>query len=626
MKRILTGLFVVFLTYGVARAQNVQAVPGEFIVKYKSSSLSIRTQSSKLAAKADVQKAYPSMGMYHISMKVGPGEAANLEQIKADPDVDFVEPNYIWDKATDSSSVNAQSGTSQTTYSYSDLINNRYAGTDVNTFYQNGLSATRVARSWSQEFSLASKGKVIVAVVDTGLDSNHTLFLPVSSQGAGALWVNTKEQQGVAGIDDDQNGYVDDINGWNFISNTPNFADDDGHGTHVAGIVVGVAQNIFARPLVESKIQIMPLKFLGANGSGTTAAAINAIYYAVNKGAQVINNSWGGSTYSRALHEALAYAYDHQVLVVSAAGNYKSNNDSTPMYPANYDVPSNISVASSSNYDSMSSFSNYGPSTVHIASPGEYILSSYPGDVYTYMSGTSMATPFVAGIAAMAWREDSSMTGYQVKQLIMSSADKANGFNGYISTGARVDFYSLLGAAQSSVGTMSAYQPVYKAQYRSVASDSSSSGGGAGCGLVTTAVLKGPGSGGPNPMAGVISGLLLMPLAVWFVIRRKDPKSRRRHERFRMSSEVRVMVGDRELVGSVNTISQGGLSFNTDEALEKGGIVTMRISSPDGREVIEVQGAVVWNEKNQAYGVQFANARQGTIAMIQQWTQSLVKS
>ncbi len=124
----------------------------------------------------------------------------------------------------------------------------------------------------------------------------------------------------------------------------------------------------------------------------------------------------------------------------------------------------------------------------------------------------------------------------------------------------------------------------------------------------------------------IVVGLLLVPLVVWQVLRVRDPKDKRRYERFKMSSEIRVNVGGRELVGAVNTISEGGLSFNTDQALEKGGIVTMRIQSPDGHEVIEVQGQVVWCEKNQAYGVQFANAKQGTLAMIRDWTSSLMKT
>lgn len=582
-----------------------------------------------------MHKAFPAMGMYHISMKVGPDQAVNLEAIKADPDVDYVEPNYIWDKSVDGTPISAQSSVSSSSYTYSQALSMTRAKADHH-FHQATLQ-TGVETAWAEMSPLAmSEHKVVVAIVDTGLDSSHQLFQPLINGGANALWVNTREANGVAGVDDDSNGFVDDINGWNFITNNANYLDDDNHGTHVAGIVLGAGQNIFDSPLAESKVLVMPLKFLDASGSGTTTAAINAIYYAVNNGADVINNSWGGSSYSRALHEALSYAYDHQVLIVSAAGNMSSNNDKTAIYPANYDVPSNIAVASSTNSDfnpSLSSFSNYGPNLVHVASPGEDILSTVIGGKYASMYGTSMAAPFISGVAALALREHRALTGYQLKQLVISSATAKPSFTGGISSGALVNAGNLIAAAQNAVGVMS-YQPVYKAQLRGVAS-SSVGGAAAGCGLVRSAIESGPGGGsGSNPMAGVVCGLLLLPVMVWLGLRRRqttdqtasDPKNQRRYERFQMTSEVRVRVGDRELVGAVNSISQGGLSFNTDQALEKGGIVTMRIASPDGNEVIEVQGQVVWSEQNQAYGVQFANARQGTLAMIQQWTQALTKT
>ncbi|QDK38369.1 S8 family serine peptidase [Bdellovibrio sp. NC01] len=629
MKRFLIGLIFSITAPASSLAQSAQAVPGEFIVKYKStsSSSSVAKVRTKLAMKsASVQKAFAGMGMYHISLKAQAGEAQNLEDIKNDPDVEFVEPNYIFTKVDDaSSSNNAQLYVYQSSYTYNEVLTNNIAQND-NLYHQAPINVG-VTSTWSQITPVSPTNKVVVAVVDTGLDKNHTFFKSVANGGSGALWVNTREYNGTAGVDDDQNGYVDDVSGWNFISNTNNFLDDDDHGTHVAGIIAGVAQNMFARPLQESPIQIMPLKFLDANGSGTTAAAINAIYYAVNNGAKVINNSWGGPNYSRSLHEALAYAYDQQVLIVTAAGNYHTNNDSSdyPMYPANYDVPSNIAVASASQYDTLSNFSNYGANLVHVASPGERIFSTLPGDVYGYMDGTSMAAPFVAGMAAMALREAPNMTGYQLKQAVMNSVDVRSSYNGLVSTSGRINANALIVDAKNAVATVSSYQPEYKAQLRGVASDSGGSAGG--CGLVSTAIHNGPGNGqGPTPMAGVMVGLMALPLAVWFVLRRRDPKHQRKHERFRMSSQIRVMVGDKELVGSMNTISQGGLSFNTEEALEKGGIITMRITSPDGHEMIEVQGQVVWSEQNQAYGVQFANARQGTLAMIQQWTQNLVKS
>ena len=619
-------IFTVSMLAGsFAHAQEAQVVPGEYLIKFKASAGGTAVAQMKLSGKASLKGSFPGLGIMAVEMKAGPDEKANFEALQNDPDVEYIEPNYILEKAEV-----APNGPVER-LSYEEIVNANAVSTAPGTYSQSS-SNTGVAASWNELSPLSSvPNKIIVAIVDTGLDRTHDVFKPYASGGTGALWINQAEANGQPGVDDDQNGFVDDVNGWNFINNTGNFADDDDHGTHVAGIVVGTGQNIFARPLQESKVLVMPLKFLAAGGSGSTSNAIRAIYYAVNNGARVINNSWGGSGYSRALHDAIIYAYDSRVLVVSAAGNYASNNDSKPMYPSNYDVPSNIAIASSSRYDELSSFSNYGVSTVNLGSPGEYVESTVPGNKTLSMSGTSMASPFVAGLAALALREAPSLSGYQMKQLLTQTAQTSNALSGRVSTGARINAQYLIQVSKQMVATASS-QPVYKPSYlseRSPASDAG--GGGAGCGLVKAITQGGPGSGaGAGSGLGIIVGLMLVPLVVWQVLRARamalDPKGRRRHERFKMSSEIRVNVGGRELVGNVNTISEGGLSFNTDQALEKGGIVTMRIQSPDGHESIEVSGQVVWCEENQAYGVQFENARQGTLAMIRDWTAGLMKT
>lgn len=624
MKRILSCLFISLNLISVAAWAQQQApgaaVPGEYLIKFKASSGGAAIAQNKLMGKASLKGSFPGLGILQVSMKGDANEKINVEALKNDPDVEYIEPNFLLEK-----SEVAPNGPVER-LSYEQLVSTNAASTDPSTYAQSSAN-TGVAAAWVEMTALSQvSDKVIVAVVDTGLDKYHDVFKPYGSGGTGALWVNEAEANGLPGVDDDQNGFVDDINGWNFINNTGNFLDDDDHGTHVAGIVVGAGQNIFARPLQESKVLVMPLKFLGAGGSGSTSNAIRAIYYAVNNGARVINNSWGGASYSRALHDAITYAYDRRVLVVSAAGNYASNNDMQPMYPSSYDVPSNLSVASTTRFDDLSSFSNYGAYSVHVGSPGEYIESTVPGNKTMKMSGTSMAAPFVAGMAGLAFREAPSLSGYQMKQLIMQSADQNNYLNGLVSTSARIDARYLIETSKQMV-SMTSEQPSYKPSYLSERAPAAESGGAAGCGLVKAVTRQGPGSGnGGGSTAGVVIGLLLAPLALWQALRLRDPKNKRRYERFKMNSEIRVTVGDRELVGAVNTISEGGLSFNTDQALEKGGIVTMRIQSPDGHEVIEVQGQVVWSEKNQAYGVQFANAKQGTLAMIRDWTSGLIKT
>ncbi len=606
-----------FLAFAAKAHQSSSAVPGEYLIKFKAASGGVAIARSKILGKAQFKSSFPGLGVIEISMKTDGDERINYEALKSDPDVEYIEPNFLWEKAeVDQGPIEK--------LSYDDIRSSRYVSTTEGVYSQTAAKSPKIAESWPLSTPISTlPTKIVVAVIDTGLDKNHSVF--VGTQG---LWVNEIEANGRAGIDDDQNGFVDDKNGWNFLDNTADFMDDDDHGTHVAGIVIGSAQNIFSFSLKESPVQVMPLKFLGAQGVGTTSNAIRAIYYAVNNGARVINNSWGGPTYSRALHDALTYAYERKVLVVSASGNYRSNNDVSPIYPANYDVPGNIAVASTSRYDDLSLFSNFGATTVHIGSPGEYVASTVPYNLFREMSGTSMAAPLVSGLAARALRESPSLSGYQVKTLLMQSGDFADDLQGRVASGARVNAYNLIISAQQMVGT-SSQQPLYHPSYeaeRTLASTSSSPVEG-GCGLVMDmASRRGSSGGGSGAGLAIFLGILMLPLIFWQILRRRDGKSRRKYDRFIMNSEIRVKVGDRELVGAMNTISEGGLSFNADSAIEKGGIVTMKIQSPDGNEIIEVQGRVVWNEKNQAYGVQFAETRSGALALIRDWTANLVKT
>ncbi len=593
-------------------AQAPKVVPGEYLIKYRVDMGSTNV-IGKIQSKVNLKAAFPEMNMLHFSVK--PGQESAIDEMKNDPEVLFVEPNYILEKLDDGNPGEVV-----------DRLSMDAVQAQSSLSYSQNYAAVRVEQAWSLSSAYSASNRPIVAIVDTGLDGTHNLF-----KNTNALWVNPKEIPG-NGIDDDQNGYIDDINGWNFIANSASYSDDEGHGTHVAGIVLGAGLDIFSPQLDQSKIRIMPLKFLDKTGAGSTSNAVKAIYYAVNNGAKIINNSWGGPGYSSALLEALSFAYNQHVLIVSAAGNSSKNNDSTEMYPANYVVPSNISIAASSDTDRLASFSNYGVGNVHVASPGVYIYSSLPGNMFGSMSGTSMAAPFVAGIAALALREAPGLTGFQLKSLILSTSVQVGPLAGKVQSGARVDAYSLVSQAKSNVATV-ASQPDYKPSYtesREPASEAQSSPkSSGGCGLVGSTLLNqfgSEGGGGMTPANAVSLILVLsMPLAYFFYLRTRKPASRRKYDRFVMKSDIKVNIGGRELVAQMNTISMGGLSFNVDEMLEKGGSLTMKIKGPDGAE-LEVEGKVVWSEANQSYGVQFSEAKQGLAQTIQSWTNQLVKS
>jgi hypothetical protein len=397
--------------------------------------------------------------------------------------------------------------------------------------------------------------------------------------------------------------------------------DDDGHGTHVAGVILSVDQNIYTTPLRASKIQIMPLKFLNGNGVGTTSNAIRAVYYAVNNGAKILNNSWGGPTYSAALHEAVAYTYSQGAIFVAAAGNSGTNNDATPMYPASYDVPNVLSIAATTDYDYLASFSNYGVSTVDLASPGVYILSLLPNGTFGTSSGTSMATPFVAGTAAQMKVESGSMGGYQMKTILLSQKSNVSQLNGKVSTAGRLNTQNAVNFAKTA--SLDASQPAYTLTYQADRELASSIAGGGGCGTVSK---MGSDTNSSPWNAGIVLLLVLAPVAVLFVMRMRAPASRRKHERFKINSDVRISVGDRELVGSVSTISLGGAQINTAAMLQDGGVVSLTISSPDGVDKVEVAGRVVWSEANKAYGVAFNHAPQTVLSRIADWTRGLQKA
>jgi len=591
----------------VAQAQ--QYVPGEVIVRLKGNAGSADSYAflgkATYSKAMDLKESWEGMNMYHFKLGKGQSVEQAVVEIKKDPAVLYAEPNYIFGKSSDT-------GMHQT-FSAAEI---QAASVDSNSsqaVYMATGAPIGVQNIWST--STVPTVKPIVAVIDTGLDTTHFVI-----EDSHALWTNPNEIPG-NGIDDDGNGYVDDVHGWNFVDNTGNMYDDDGHGTHVSGIILSVDQNIYATPLRESKISIMPLKFLNGNGVGTTSNAIRAVYYAVNNGARVLNNSWGGPTYSAALHEAVAYTYDKGAIFVAAAGNAGTNNDATPMYPSSYDVPNVVSIAATTDYDYLASFSNYGVSTVDLGSPGVYILSLIPHDQFGTSSGTSMATPFVSGTAAQMKVESPSMNGYQMKSILVSQKANVSQLNGKVSSAGRLNTQNAVTYAKTAGVDPS--QPAYVLTYQADRQLASSIAGGGGCGTVRK---MGADENTPWGSAGAVVLLVLAPLAVLFVMRMRSPANRRKHERFKINSDVRISVGDRELVGSVSSISLGGAQINTAALLQDGGVVSLTISSPDGVDKVEVAGRVVWSEANKAYGVAFNQAPQTVLSRIADWTRGLQKA
>ena len=286
---------------------------------------------------------------------------------------------------------------------------------------------------------------VVVALVDTGIDYTHEDL-------AGRIWTNVDEIPG-NGIDDDGNGYVDDVYGWNFYSDTNDVyvGTVDAHGTHGAGTIAANADNGtgIAGIVQSDRVKVMAVKALGgSDGSGTTASIIQAIQYAEANGAQICNLSLGSSQNDPALYRTMASS---DMLFVVAAGNDGTDLETSPSYPASYDLDNVISVANIRYDGELDPTSSYGAASVDLAAPGSYILSTTPGGTYSYMTGTSMAAPMVSAAAAMVYSAFPNATLADVKDILLASVQKLDSLSDRTATGGMLD----LGAAMAYAATAS---------------------------------------------------------------------------------------------------------------------------------------------------------------------------
>ena len=327
------------------------------------------------------------------------------------------------------------------------------------------MPTSTLPRPWSVS---TGSPDVVVAVIDTGVDTAHPDLAP-------NIWVNAGEDCPgcrTNGVDDDGNGYVDDWRGWDFANGDNDPTDDNGHGTHVAGAVAATGNNGLGVAGVTWSSRIMPLKFLGADGSGTTADAISAILYARAKGVPILNNSWGGGDVSEALRDAIEQTDASGELFVAAAGNDFTNTDVEPFYPASYDVPNVLVVGASDQLDRKAWFSNYGVRTVDLSAPGTNIYSTWPGATYRFADGTSMATPQVSGAAALARAVFPNASGVGLKALLLRDVDPIGVLNTASRTGGRLNVDRAARCAGSSASVDRLARQRHRGERRSAARDS----------------------------------------------------------------------------------------------------------------------------------------------------------
>lgn len=290
--------------------------------------------------------------------------------------------------------------------------------------------------------------KVIVAVVDTGVDYNHEDLKD-------NIWKNPGEIDG-DGIDNDGNGYIDDVSGWDFGDGDNNPLDDHmkgGHGTHVAGIIGAVGNNALGVVGVNPNVSIMATKhFSTSDSEGYLWNTIPAIYYAIANKARVINLSFSSKFFNQDEYNALQDAYRSNILVIASAGNNGKDNDIEPRYPASYDLPNIITVAATDQNDQLASFSNYGENSVDLAAPGVNIYSTLPNNQYASWNGTSMAVPHVAGAAALLLDANPNLTVLELRYALLSTVDPLSSLQGKVNTGGRLN---VLEAYKQVVGNTS---------------------------------------------------------------------------------------------------------------------------------------------------------------------------
>lgn len=345
-------------------------------------------------------------------------------QYQALPEVEYAEPNYeISLDQTDSDTRQAQVNDPRFEEQWALANDGRHGG-------KKGADISAM-QAWA---TTKGSDEIVVAVLDSGVEHTHADLV-------NKIWTRPASMKP---YQDRDLGTVDDVHGYNVVVNNGDPMDENGHGTNCAGIIGAECGNDLGVCGVNWKTQIMPLKFLNAGGFGTVLGAVEAINYAIDRkragvNIRVINVSWGLTQHSRALEDVIRKASEAGILFVAASGSSNSNNDVSPHYPAGYNIGNVISVAATDRNDALASFSNYGLKSVQIAAPGKDILTTALGNEYEQHSGTSMAAPLVAGVAALTLSAHPNLSVDQLRSVLLESVDKLPGLRGKVSTRGRIN-------------------------------------------------------------------------------------------------------------------------------------------------------------------------------------------
>lgn len=460
---------LVFALGSSSIASAAQFKPGEVLVKYKDGVLRTRSTMDVLYQNVGVTKVrrYSKMlrSLEQLTLDQDVSVEAALERLRADQTVEYAQPNYLlytlpvtdtaqglihaladeripcWfpgiplPPGCDDSGGGGGAGDDQPTPPPSvdnkpslapapEEINPPVADVELNRLW--GINKIEAKSAWETH---RGDRNFIVADIDTGIDYNHVDL-------GFNIWRNPNPTE------------KNDVAGFDFVHNDGLPFDDQEHGTHTAGTIGAVGGNGVGISGVSQQVSLMALKFITKDGSGTTADAIRAIDYAINHGAKVLSNSWGGQgdPDNKALFDAIERARAKGVLFVAAAGNSSADNDQpdAASYPAAFDNDNLIAVAATDERDGLAYFSNYGKKTTHLGAPGDKVYSTVPGNHYKAMSGTSMACPHVAGAAALVWSKHPDWDYKKVKQALLSTVDQLPALQGKTITGGRLNVLKAL--------------------------------------------------------------------------------------------------------------------------------------------------------------------------------------
>ncbi len=411
---IIMGFILISLNASAYRSEDV---PGQFLVKLKNSTSTKAMLKNIVDKGGEATLISESSQTFLVKRPLIEEPSFSVEVLSRLENVEYVEPNqrvYL-------QSVPNDPGLSEL-WGLINADKDGARGVDI-----------KALEAW--EITTGSRD-IVVAVIDTGIDYNHP-DLKVN------MWVNEAEHSGQKGIDDDANGFIDDIHGYDFSSKNGDPLDDQGHGTHCAGTIGAVGDDGYGIVGVNWNTSLMAIKFLDRRGSGTLDNAIAAIDYAIQNGAKILSNSWGGYSKSKALEEAVQRSHDAGLMFIAAAGNESRDNDnaSRALYPASYQIDNVISVASIQRDGKMSWFSNKGANSVHLGAPGTNIYSTVLKGKYDTYSGTSMAAPHVSGVAALVMSTHPSLTHLDVKERLLTTATPLESLDKKTITGGLLNAY-----------------------------------------------------------------------------------------------------------------------------------------------------------------------------------------